>query len=245
MQLESVAFGAHPDDIELCCAGTLIKLASKGYKTGVISLTRGELGTRGSPEIRNQEFQEAAGIMGLSAHKMLDLPDGNVSVSWENKLKIIREIRDYQPKIVFAPYWEDRHPDHANTSTLVREAAFLAGLKKIDTDQEAHRPSRVIYYQCWFEFQPSFVVDITECHDRKLKAIQAYKSQFHHPEKSQFGDDKTLISAPQFLETIITRAKHYGISIGTTYGEAFLVREPLRLDDLVSSFGTDYWEGAL
>jgi len=236
MQLDAVAFGAHPDDIELFCGGTLIKLSSQGRKIGVISLTRGELGTRGSPEIRSQEFQEAATLLKLSAHKILDIPDGDVAVNGENKLKIIREIRTYQPTVVFAPYWKDRHPDHENTSNLVREAAFLSGLKKIETDQQAHRPYKVIYYPCWFEFKPSFVVDITECHDQKIKAIQAYRSQFDHPDKSQFGDEETLVSRPEFLERITTRDRYYGSSIGTTFGESFLVREPLRLDDPIGLF---------
>jgi len=231
MQLDSVAFGAHPDDIELFCGGTLIKLGSQGHKIGVISLTRGELGTRGSAEIRSQEFQEGATLLKLSTHKILDIPDGDVAVNWENKLKIIREIRTYQPAVVFAPYWKDRHPDHENTSNLVREAAFLSGLKKIETDQQAHRPYKVIYYPCWFEFRPSFVVDITECHHQKIKAIQAYRSQFDHPDKRKFGDEETLISRPEFLEKITTRDRYYGSSIGTTFGEPFLVREPLRLDD--------------
>ncbi len=231
MQLDSVAFGAHPDDIARFCGGTLIKLGSQGHKIGVISLTQGELGTRGSPEVRSQEFQEAATLLKLSTHKMLDIPDGDVAVNWENKLKIIREIRTYQPAVVFAPYWKDRHPDHENTSNLVREAAFLSGLKKIETDQQAHRPYKVIYYPCWFEFRPSFVVDITECHDQKIKAIQAYRSQFDHPDKKKFGDDETLISRPEFLEKITTRDRYYGSSVGTTFGEPFLVREPLRLDD--------------
>jgi len=238
MQLDSVAFGAHPDDIELFCGGTLIKLGSKGHKIGVISLTQGELGTRGSPEIRSQEFQEGATLLKLSTHKMLDIPDGDVAVNWENKLKIIREIRTYQPAVVFAPYWKDRHPDHENTSNLVREAVFLSGLKKIETDQQAHRPYKVIYYPCWFEFKPSFVVNITDCHDQKIKAIQAYRSQFDHPDKSEFGDEETLISRPEFLEKITTRDRYYGSSIGTTFGEPFLVREPLRLDDPIGFFDT-------
>ena len=238
MQLDAVAFGAHPDDIELFCGGTLIKLGSQGRKIGVISLTQGELGTRGSPKIRSQEFQEAATVLKVSTHKILDIPDGDVAVNWENKLKIIREIRTYQPAVVFAPYWKDRHPDHENTSNLVREAAFLSGLKKIETDQQAHRPYKVIYYPCWFDFKPSFVVNITECHDQKIKAIQAYRSQFDHPDKSEFGDDETLISRPEFLEKITTRDRYHGSSIGTTFGEPFLVREPLRLDDPIGSFDT-------
>lgn len=237
MELDLVAFGPHPDDVELFCSGTLIKLARKGYKTGVISLTRGELGTRGSPEIRSKEFDEAAGIMELSLHQILDIPDGNVTASWENKQKIIRMIRTYKPKIIFVPYWEDRHPDHLNTCKLVQEAAFLAGLQKIDTDQEAHSPYKVVYYSCWFEFQPSFVVDITECHDRKMKAVQAYRSQFHHADKGRYGDEETLISQPEFLESIIAREKRYGFCVGVRYGEPFLVREPLRVDDPVGFFG--------
>lgn len=243
MQLDVLAFGAHPDDVELTCAGTIIKLGAMGYKTGIISLTRGELGTRGTAEIRKQEFEEAGKIMGLSVHKMLDLPDGNVEVNWENKLKIIREIREYKSKIVFVPYWVVRHPDHGRASHLVREAAFFAGLKKIDTNQEAYRPFKVIYYQCRFEFEPSFIVDISEFHDRKVKAIQAYKSQFHNPEKDKYGDEETNISRPEFLEAIITRAKQYGSYIGVKYGEPFLVREPMRLDDPVEFFGPEYLVG--
>lgn len=243
MQLDALAFGAHPDDVELTCAGTIIKLGSMGYKIGIISLTRAELGTRGTADIRKQEFEEAGKIMGLSVHKMLDILDGNVEVKWENKLKVIREIREYKPKIVFAPYWVVRHPDHGHASHLVREAAFFAGLKKIDTNQGAHRPYKVIYYQCRFEFNPSFIVDISEFHDQKIKAIKAYKSQFHNPEKDKYGDEETNISRPEFLEAIITRAKQYGSYIGVKYGEPFLVREPMRLDDPVKFFGPEYLIG--
>lgn len=236
MQLDSVAFGAHPDDVELFCGGTLVKLGQT-YKIGVISLTQGELGTRGSAEIRRQEFEAAATFLKLSTHKMLDIPDGDVAVNWENKLKIIREIRTYKPSFIFAPYWKDRHPDHENASNLVREAAFLSGLKKIETDQQAHRPYKVIYYPCWFEFQPSFIVDITKHHEQKMKSIQAYRSQFDHPDKNKFGDEETYISRPEFLEEITTRDRYYGTSIGTTFAEPFLVREPLRLDDPVGFLG--------
>lgn len=236
MQLDLLAFGAHPDDVELFCSGTLIQLVSRGHKIGITSLTQGELGTRGSAEIRKQEFADAAVLLKLSAHQILHIPDGNVAVNWENKLKLIREIRTYQPAIVFAPYWKDRHPDHENTSNLVREAAFLSGLKKIETDQPVHRPYKVIYYPCWFEFTPSFVVDISPCHDQKIKVIQTYRSQFDHPDKSTFGDEETAISRPEFLEEITTRDRYYGASIGTTFGEPFLVREPLRLDDPIGFF---------
>jgi N-acetylglucosamine malate deacetylase 1 len=245
MRLDALAFGAHPDDVELTCAGTLIKLADNNYKIGIVSLTQGEMGTRGSPEIRAAEFEQAAKIISTSVHKILDIPDGNIDSSHENRIKVIRLIREYQPKILFAPYWIDRHPDHEHASTLVREAAFLAGIKKIETDQAAHRPYRVIYYPCRFEFQPSFIVDITESHDRKLRAIKAYRSQFHHPRKLEHGDQETNISRPEFLEAVVTRAKQYGSYIGAAHGEPFLVREPLQLDDPVSFFGSQCLDSLL
>lgn len=242
MKLDALAFGAHADDVELTCGGTIIKLAALGYKTGAISLTMGEMGTRGSAEIRKQEFADAGKIMGLSVHKMLDIPDGRVEVTWENKLKIIKEIRAHKPNIIFAPYWIVRHPDHGHTSHLVREAAFLSGLKKIETDHEAHRPYKIIYYQCRYEFKPSFIVDVTDHHEKKLNAIMAYKSQFHHEKKEEFGKDDTYISRPEFLDGIITRAKQYGTYIGVKFGEPFLINEALKLDDPVGFFGPEYLE---
>jgi bacillithiol biosynthesis deacetylase BshB1 len=243
MQLDLLAFGAHPDDIELTCAGTIIKLGSMGYKTGVVSLTHGELGTRGSAEIRAREFEAAGKVMGLSVHKMLDIPDADIAVTQENKLKVIGEIRAYRPRIVLAPYWRVRHPDHGHTSDLVREAAFFAGLKKIDTGQDAFRPYKVMYYAERFEFQPSFIVDISDAHEKKLRAIEAYQSQFHNPQKHKFGETETNISRPEFLDAIITRDKQYGSYIGVKFGEPFLVREPMRLDDPVAFFGPEYLTG--
>jgi len=242
VKLDALAFGAHADDVELACSGTMIKLGVKGYKTGIITLTRGEMGTRGNAEIRAEEFKEAGKVIGLAAHHMLDIPDGRVEVTWENKLKIIGEIRSYKPRIVFAPYWVARHPDHEKTSHLVREAAFLAGLKKMDTDQEAFRPHKVIYYQTRFEFEPSFIVDISDVHEVKMKSILAYKSQFHHYLKTEFGDEETLLSKPEFLDRIETRDKQYGTYIGVKYGEPFLIRESLKLNDPVEFFGPEYLE---
>lgn len=240
IQLDVLAFGAHPDDVELSCAGTLIRLGEMGYKTGIIALTKGELGTRGSAELRQQEFEEAGRIMGVHVLERLDIPDGNVAVTPENKLKVIREIRKHRPGIVLAPYWIVRHPDHGYTSDLVREAAFFAGLKNIETGQEVFRPHKVIYYASRFEFNPSFIVDISDVHEKKLAAVLAYGSQFHHPQKNRYGDEETNISQPVFMEAIIARAKQYGAYIGTEYGEPFLVREPMRLDDPVAFFGPEY-----
>ncbi|MBN1223131.1 MAG: bacillithiol biosynthesis deacetylase BshB1 [Candidatus Aminicenantes bacterium] len=240
MDLDALAFGAHADDVELACSGTLIKLASLGYKTGVITLTQGEMATRGNAAIRAQEFARAAEIMGLSVHKMLDIPDGRVEVDWANKLKIIREIRAHKPRIVLAPYWISRHPDHASASHLVRESAYLAGLKKLDTGQDSFRPFKVIFYQTRFEFKPSFVVDISDFHDRKKASILAYKSQFYDRQKAETGDGETLIARPDFLERIETRDKQYGTYIGVKYGEPFLVREAMKIDDPVAFFGPEY-----
>ncbi len=242
MKLDALAFGAHADDVELACSGTIIKLGASGYKTGVIVLTRGEMATRGSAEIRAQEFAESAKIMGLASHKMLDMPDGRIEVTWENKIKIIKEIRTYKPRIVYAPYWVSRHPDHEKASHLVREAAYLSGLKKLKTDQESYRPYRVIYYQTRFEFKPSFIVDISDFHAQKIKSVLSYKSQFYHQDRTEFGDDETLLSRPEFLDRIETRDKQYGTYIGVKYGEPFLVREAIKINDPVDFFDAEYLE---
>jgi bacillithiol biosynthesis deacetylase BshB1 len=240
MDLDALAFGAHADDVELSCGGTLVKLAGLGHKTGIVVLTQGELATRGSAEIRAREFAAAAKVMGLTAHRTLDIPDGRIEVTWENKLKIIGVLRAYRPKIVFAPYWVDRHPDHEQASELVRHAAYLAGLKKIETGEPPFRPYKVIYYQSRFEFTPSFIVDISGAHEKKMKAIKAYKSQFHRPGEAKSAAGETLIGRPEFLDTIDTRARHYGAQIGAKYGEPFLVREAIKVDDPVGFFGPEY-----
>ena len=242
MNLDVLAFGAHADDVELACGGTLIKLGGLGHRTGVVALTRGEMGTRGGPEIRAREFDRAAEIMGLAAHSMLDIPDARVEATWENKLKIVEVIRAHRPRIVFAPYWVERHPDHEQTSRLVRESAYLAGLRKIDTGQEAFRPFRVLYYQSRYEFAPSFIVDVSACHDRKMSAVLAYQSQFHRrldegglPAESP--EPETILSRPEFLDAIEIRDRAHGARIGAKYGEPFVVREPLAVDDPAAFFG--------
>jgi len=240
MDLDALAFGAHADDAELGCGGTLIKLAGLGRRTGVVVLTQGEMATRGSAEIRAREFMNAAKIMGLTVHQMLDIPDGRVEVTWENKLKIIAILRAHKPKIVFAPYWVDRHPDHEQTSHLVRQAAYLAGLKKIETGEPPFRPHKVIYYPTRFEFTPSFIVDISGAHEQKMKAIRAYESQFHRPGQAESAKEETLIGRPEFLDSVEIRARHYGMHIGAKYGEPFLIREAIKLEDPVGFFGPEY-----
>ena len=229
--LEILAFGAHPDDVELMAGGTIIKLARLGYPTGMVSLTAGESGTRGTPAERAREFANAAEIMGLSAHRMLDLPDGFLTVDRESKLKIIRVLRTFRPRILFAPYWRTRHPDHGTCSVLVREAAFLSGLKKIDTGQPAHRPAKIIYYCEHYPFQPSFIVDVSDTIEQRLKAVRAYTSQVFNADRVYTDDDKTYVSSPEYFQSLISRAQFWGHRIGVLYGEPFLVREPLGVEN--------------
>ncbi|MBN2411284.1 bacillithiol biosynthesis deacetylase BshB1 [candidate division KSB1 bacterium] len=240
-----LAFSAHPDDVELMCAGTLIKLARKGYKTGVVSLTAGEMGTRGTPELRQKENEQAAKIMNVSVNRILDIPDGSIENNRKNQLKIIKEIREYRPKIVLTPYWETRHPDHGNCSLLVRQAAFFSGLKNIDTGQPHYRPTKVIYYMELYDFKPSFIVDVSDTFEDKIKAIQVYASQFHNPEKEYDYREATYISTPEFLRSIIARGEYWGNKIGAHYGEPFLVREPMKLNDPIAHFSDYTFAGLL
>ncbi len=230
--LDILAFGAHPDDVELMAGGTIIKLVQQGYRVGMISLTAGEMGTRGTPEIRRGEFAASAEIMGLAMHRMLDIPDGGVSESEENKRKVIEAIRAWRPALLFAPYWETRHPDHAHCSHLVREAAFLSGLKKIETGQPHFRPQRLVYYCEHYHFNPSFVVDVSATFERRIEAIRAYKSQVFNPEALLTDtDENTHISSPEYFRSIYARAEYWGGRIGVQYGEPFLVRETIGVKD--------------
>lgn len=234
-QLDVLAFGAHPDDIELMCAGTLIKLGGLGYKTGAISLTAGELGSRGTTEIRQSEHEAASKLMGLAMSKILDLPDGHVQATSENRLKVIRELRAFRPKIVLAPFWETRHPDHGHCSHLLREAAFYSGLKKIITGQSPFRPVRVLYYMENYDFVPSFIVDISDSFDVKMAAIKTYQSQVFS-QNALINEPSTYIASAEFMEAIRIRAEFWGQKIGVKYGEPFLVRESLQINDPVAHF---------
>jgi len=231
MELDILAFAAHPDDIELTCGGTVIKSVKKGYRVGVVDLTRGELGTRGTAEERDAEAARAADIMGLSVRENLGLSDGNIEVNKENRLKVIRLIRRYRPLIIFVPYWKCRHYDHAHCSQLVSQAAFYSGLVKIETGEPPSRPKRVIYYRCRSEFTPSFVVDITPYFQLKWEAIMAYQSQF-----SEGTGVPGVVDTDYFLETIKNISRYYGSLIGVEYGEPFYVNEALEVEDPVEFF---------
>ena len=236
LPLDVLAFGTHPDDLELCCGGTLILLASRGYRVGAVDLTRGELGTRGSAEIRAQETAEANKTLKVCWRENLGIPDGNIEKSQENLRRVIRVLREQRPRLILAPFWQERHFDHVHASELVAEAAFYSGLARIDTGQECFRPFRVLYYMGRIGFRPSFVVDISNTFDDKMRALRSYRSQFHSGAANGMEGPETLISTPYALQVIETVARHYGAMIGALYGEPFLMREALEISDPVAFF---------
>lgn len=231
MKLDVLAFGAHRDDIELTCGGTMLKLVDYGYKTGIVDLTAGEMGTRGSTEEREKEAENAAKILKVQCRENLGIPDANIKLNMENKLKIVKVIRKYRPELILLPYWEDRHPDHAHAGQLVSQSVFISGLSKLDTGQMKHRPEKLLFYMCHYEFKPSFVVDTTDQHKRKMEAIQEYKSQIYNP---NYVGEPTLISSPEYMEHIEVRSRYYGGLIGKKHGEPFLMREMIEIEDIMT-----------
>ncbi len=233
MQVDILAFGPHPDDVELTMGGSLLKLASLGYRTAVVDLTAGEMGTRGSREIRAAEAEEAAKILGVSIRKNLNLGDGKLSLDLENKIRVVEVIRELKPRLVFTNYWESPHPDHAVSGSLVADAAYLAGLRRFDAAGEPHRPNRVIYYLLPHRVAPSFIVDVTEFYERKMQAVRAYRSQLHDANSSE---PETVVAAAGFLGKIESKLRYYGTLIDAEYGEPFYVREALKIEDPLALF---------
>lgn len=222
-KLHILAIAAHPDDIELSCAGTLIKHAQAGQAVGIIDLTQGELGTRGTPAIRSQEAQDAAKIMGMVVRECAGMADGRFRNDDAHQVRLISYIRHYQPEIVIANALSDRHPDHGRGGRLIADACFYSGLRKITTDwngvpQEAWRPKRVYHMIQDRHYEPSFIVDISGTFNKKMEAIRCYKSQFHDPAS---GEPVTYIATEGFLNNIMYRDSLLGKRIGTQYGEAF------------------------
>lgn len=232
MKLDILAIGAHPDDVELGCSGTIINEIRNGKLVGIADLTQGELGTRGTAETRYQEAAASARIMGLSARENLQLPDGFFENNPASQLKLIRVIRKYQPEIVLANAPEDRHPDHGRAARLIADACFFAGLRKIATTgddgqpQDAWRPKYVFHYIQDRYIEPDFVVDITEAFDQRMQAIQAFTTQFYNGAETE-GDDmpQSYISTPLFLESVIARARMMGKRIGVQFGEGFVTEK--------------------
>jgi bacillithiol biosynthesis deacetylase BshB1 len=232
IQLDVLAIGAHPDDVELSVGGTMLKLAAMGYRTGIVDMSRGELGTRGTADIRAQEATEAARKLRLAVRENLGLPDGRIMNDPSSRLAVVRAIRKYQPKIIFTHYWEDPHPDHAHTSRIVGEAAHLAGLVKLDAEAGLgrHRPNGVAYFLFPHKVAPSFVVDISEFAAEKLEVIKSYRSQLFDPTSTA---PETMLSAEGFIGRIEARQRYYGAIIDVEHGEAFHVRQALNVDDPV------------
>jgi len=232
MKLDLLAIAAHPDDVELTCGGTLIKMAQKGYKTGVLDLTRGEMGTRGTPETRRKEAAAAAKILGLRHRENLGLPDAGVENSHENKLLLAARIRALQPHTVILPFWEGRHPDHYTAARLGFEGCFLAGLKKLPLPGEAFRPFKILYSTAYEDtIHPTFAVDITAQFAQRRKAILAYVSQFTRPKGARQG--KVYLPLDELEQAMSVMAGHYGRMIGVKYAEGFLVKETMQVDDVV------------
>ncbi|MFM9825443.1 bacillithiol biosynthesis deacetylase BshB1 [Flavobacterium sp.] len=234
MKLNILAFGAHPDDVELGCGGTIAKEVSMGKKVGVIDLTRGELGTRGSKEIRDDEAKAAAEILGVSVRENLNMRDGFFVNDEVHQLEIIKMIRKYQPEIVICNAVDDRHIDHGKASKLVSNACFLSGLVKIETvyngeNQKAWRPKLVYHYMQWKNSIPDFVVDITGFNEKRVEAILAYRSQFYDPNSNE---PETPIATQNFLESLSYRAQDLGRIIGVDYAEGFTVERYLAVNSL-------------
>jgi bacillithiol biosynthesis deacetylase BshB1 len=252
--LDILAIAAHRDDVEQTCAGTLLKMAERGYRTGILDLTRGEMGTRGSAQAREQEAAEAARILKTSWRGALDIPDGRVENTWDNKLKVVRVLREQRPRAVILPYWKGRHPDHYKASTLGYEGCFLAGLTKLDcssalpaavvaSDPPAtatvsnsqrsiitpHRPFKIIYATLYYDVRPTFVVDITDQFEARFQSLMAYKTQFSDQEAG-----KDLFPAHKEIRSRIeAMARFYGMLGGVEYAEPFLQKEVGLVDDLL------------
>jgi bacillithiol biosynthesis deacetylase BshB1 len=236
MKLDLLAIAAHPDDVELTCGGTLLKMAHNGYKTGILDLTAGEMGTRGTPETRAREAAKAAKILRVSWRSTLGVPDSDVQPSRQHKLRLASVIRELRPKTVILPYWEARHPDHYHASTLGYEGCFLAGLKQLPLDGEPHRPFKILYSTAFALVRPSFVVDITPYFEQRLRAILAFASQFHPNQgesRKQFKKTNVFLAIDRLEDEMNQLARHYGEMIGVKYGEPFLIKELMQVHDVV------------
>jgi bacillithiol biosynthesis deacetylase BshB1 len=233
MPVDVLAIAAHPDDVELTCGGTLVRLKSQGRHFGIVDLTRGELGTRGSDSIRRREAERAAEILGADFRETLDFGDGRIAGTREQELALIDLIRREKPRLVITSYPEDRHPDHARAGRLVTDCAFYAGLRKVETSHPAHRPQQTIYFSTGYVHEPDFVVDITETMETRRAAMRSFESQFYREESTE---PETVLSQTSFLQAIEARARHFGFMIGVEFAEGFSAKRPPRIDDVVGAF---------
>jgi bacillithiol biosynthesis deacetylase BshB1 len=228
--LDLLAIAAHPDDVEQTCGGTLLRMAEAGYRTGIVDLTAGDMGTRGTPETRIAESEAAARILKVSHRENLHFPDARLENTLAGRMTLAQRIRELRPRTVILPYWEGRHPDHYRTSELGFEACFLAGLKKLDAYTEPHRPYKIVYSSSYANVTPSFVVDVTQFFERRMESLLAYRSQYGPLEEgsSLFPDEQEI------RERLAAMARFHGNLIGVKYGEPYVVKETMRVDDLVA-----------
>ena len=231
--VDVLAFSPHPDDAELGCGGTLASLSPRGLSFGIVDLTRGEMATRGTPEIRAREAREAARILGSSFRETLDLGDGGLRTDRAAELQVVEAVRRARPRVVLAPLPTDRHPDHARAGRLVPEAAWYAGLAKLETSLPPHRPDQVLYYATYVLVMPTFLVDVSATFATKVAALRAYRSQFHDPNS---GEPETYVSSKGFFEGIEARARALGRIANVEYAEGFVSNAPPTLADPVAAF---------
>jgi bacillithiol biosynthesis deacetylase BshB1 len=223
-----LAIAAHRDDVEQTCGGTLLRMAARGLRTAILDLTHGEAGTRGTAEERSREAEEAARILGVGWRQALTLPDGAIENTLENRVAIVCVLRQLRPRVVILPYWQARHPDHAVTGTLGYDACFLAGLKKISTGTEPHRPFKIVYASLYADVRPSFVVDITPFIEQRHQALMAYRSQY----ANQSAGSGLFVPEEEIRERTFAEARHYGLLAGVRYGEPFVQKQVGLVDDL-------------
>lgn len=231
--IDILAFGAHPDDVELCVGGTLLNAAAAGQRTAIVHLSAGELGTRGSATQRQEEAQSAARALGVGSMEILGLPDGHLSVDVESKRLIVDAIRRHRPALILAPFWEDLHPDHKATGELVRQSHFLSGLVNWNPGLKPWRAHRVLHYMQHTQFEPTMIVDIEEVFESKHEAVLEYRSQFFDPESEE---RETYISRPEFWDWWEGKARHWGDMIGASHGEPLLASAPIPTRDPSSFF---------
>lgn len=225
---EVLAIAAHRDDVEQTCGGTLLKLRTQGLRTAILDLTRGEAGTRGSAAEREAEALAAAKILGVSWREALDIPDGRVENTYENRVKIVEALRRVRPRVVILPYWTGRHPDHYTTATLGYEACFLSGLAKLETGATPHRPFKIVYASLYADVRPSFVVDVSPYIEDRHRALMAYQSQY----ANQAAGSGLFVPEEEIRERTFAEARHYGLLAGVTYGEPFVQKEVGLVEDL-------------
>src|SRR5580700_9532584 len=231
MKVDLLTIAAHPDDAELTSGGTLLAMAEAGYRTGILDLTRGETGSRGTPETRLKEAAHAGKILGVKVRRNLGLPDARLALTEEFKIAVAEAIRELQPHTIILPYWEGRHPDHYNASNLGFEAAFIAGLKAYPMKGEPFRPFKILYATSDATARPTFAVDITKQYESRRRAILAYKSQFTPPKQSPRS--RVHLPLDELEGRMSDQARHYGRMIGVKYAEGFVMKEVMRIDDVV------------